>query len=248
MSSDPDPRVLSRVDQLIQLRRHHEARAIVESYLAENPDDATAWAHHALALLPDNPATALSSAQRAVSLEPDRAWLHGVIANVAPAAGDPYYAVHAAQHAVMLDPLDPEGHRVLAERLSCFPIRRAEALQAAEEALRLSPDEPASWLTVGNVWFALGEVEKAEERYRAVLEREPDNEAAKHNLANCRTAERDHGNALRLLQEILASDPRAEGSRRQLDDAIRELLHEVLCLALPAGVVIAVVVSLIWGR
>src|SRR5690606_23842875 len=103
----------ARVNDLIQLRRHGDAKVMVEGYLAEHPEDADGWGYHALALLPSDPAAALRSAEGAVGLDPDRVWLHRVVAQAAGEAGNRHLAVVAAEHAVALDPHDPRSQRLL---------------------------------------------------------------------------------------------------------------------------------------
>ena len=248
MSHQSDRSILAKVDELIQLQRRDEARSMVESYLAEHPDDASGWGYHGLALVDSDPAAALTSAQRAVGLEPERVWLHRVVAIVAHEAGELRLAATAAERAVMLDPHDPQNHRILADQLIRIAGRRDDALRAANEACRLAPDDPRSLVALGNARLGMSDYERAAEHYRAALASDPGNPVALHNLALCHNAMQDHGTALTLLQDLLVASPGNAGARSQLDRALRDLLNEFQWLALFAGLVLAIVAGLLAGQ
>lgn len=246
--ASPPSGSLERAQLLLELGRLAEARSEVERHLAQHPDDAEGWACHALCLRRDDPATAEASAARAITLRPDSAWVHMVMARVAGETGNRHVSIPAARRAVALAPDNAEAHSLLAEELRCRVRRRREAMRSAQEALRLAPDDADVWLTVGNVHLALGEVGQAEQAYREVLAREPDNAAALHNLSLCHSARRNYANAIDLLHYIVRSDPRADGARQQLDRSISDLVGEFQWLALPVAFLLALGAQAAWGR
>ena len=54
----------------------------------------------------------------------------------------------------------------------------------------------------GNLYYAQGQFDLAEEQYRLALRTEPDNETAKFNLANALQKQKKYDDAVKLLEEL----------------------------------------------
>jgi Flp pilus assembly protein TadD len=94
-------------------------------------------------------------------------------ANAALAQGSPLRAIEALRRVLSVDPDDAQAHALLA--LCLVDARRLAAAEIeAKLALAGDPLSPLSHVAMGQVSFARRDFVKAEERFRAVLEMEPD--------------------------------------------------------------------------
>lgn len=117
-------------------------------------------------------------------------------------------AVQACGAALSLDPHDGISHVVHAAVL-----QRARQLTAAADAARravaLAPEEPAAHLVMAEVSTELGDRVTARATYLEVLRLDPDNAAARHDLAVLDLAQGRVGTALRGLLDAGALAPGA---------------------------------------
>jgi tetratricopeptide (TPR) repeat protein len=81
-------------------------------------------------------------------------------------------------------PADPDSQRYL-DAVSGLEAagRTTTAVQAYRAALLRWPDDPRAWLGIGNIAWAEGRWSDAEAAFRELLRKQPDNIAARNNLA-----------------------------------------------------------------
>jgi tetratricopeptide (TPR) repeat protein len=120
-------------------------------------------------------------------------------------AGNPTKALDAYEKVVQEDPQALEAFRDIAE----LRLRMGQpdaALQAAQHAKDLAPADPTSFLFLGNVFVAQGDLAKAAEAYENALKLDPGNLRALENLGNY-YAILDPDKAISYYQRYLESDP-----------------------------------------
>lgn len=150
---------IQRVRSLVDLDRHHEARAALAPLLAGSPNDAELHGLEAQALLGlEDGAGALAAGNRVVALEPDQAWGHQICALALLRLDNATAATHAAAQAVRLAPNHWNAHRIYAFSAAGVPGRGPDALAAAQRAVQLAPHEP-------DAHFALGVVAEQQRRH-----------------------------------------------------------------------------------
>jgi tetratricopeptide (TPR) repeat protein len=112
----------------------------------------------------------------------------------------------AYEQAVRKDPKALQVYRDLAE-LHLRMGKPEEALQAAEHVRDLAPQDPSSFLFLGNVLVAQGNLAKAAEAYEKSLQLDPQNLRALENLGNYYSIV-DPDKALSYYQRYLEIHPR----------------------------------------
>lgn len=116
-----------------------------------------------------------------------------------------------AAEAVSQEQLQASGASVAARRTDIMLMRFADRLDQAEAALqalhRELPDDAGLWLDQGELLARRGLPRAAEERFRAVLNRSPDNVRAQVGLAETIWAQGDIAQARAAVQELQRSAP-----------------------------------------
>jgi tetratricopeptide (TPR) repeat protein len=229
-----------RVEVLCELERWSDALPLLGQVLAGDPENDVAWCRLAQCHLGlGRPEAAMSAAGRAAALAPDTEWPHRLFSFAASSLGEHDLAIRAAREAVRLEPLAWPTHLRLAAALlrSCARAGRydrqaravrAEAGQAAAEALALAPNEAQVHLVHGSVAAAQGRPADAERAYRTALSLEPNSSSAHHLLAGLQL-HRSVGaaglaDAVSGFATALAADPTAQPSRHSLETALRIFL------------------------
>jgi len=121
-------------------------------------------------------------------------------------AGHPAKALEAYEKVVQEDPQALEAFRDIAE----LRLRMGQpdaALQAAQHVKDLAPGDPTTFLFLGNVFVAQGDLAKASEAYENTLKLDPENLRALENLGNY-YAILDPDKAVSYYQRYLDIDPR----------------------------------------
>jgi len=97
---------------------------------------------------------------RALALAPGNAEVLRAYGTLAVCMGRTEAGIAAARRAVMLDPLNRNGHRVLG--LALYRARQyKEAIAAFQDALSLDPEHPAAYADRGLAYYALGDFSSA---------------------------------------------------------------------------------------
>jgi TolB-like protein/Flp pilus assembly protein TadD len=129
--------------------------------------------HLALAWYLDNGALDFARAneeyERALALAPGNAGVLHLSGVFAVKAGRTQAGIASLRRAVVLDPLNLDGHFALGESLY-LGRQNKEAIAALQDALSLDPEDPRSYAFRGFVYYVLGDFELA----RASCERKPD--------------------------------------------------------------------------
>jgi tetratricopeptide (TPR) repeat protein len=221
--------VTRRVEVLCQLDRAEEAVPLLELALAENPDSADLWRHLAYVQAQlDQPSAALEATGRSLEIEPDEEWAHRLASLALDKLGRHADAIAAAQQATRLDPDNWRAHVRLALALLAAGGRHREAWAVATHAAELAPHEPEVHNTVGAMALAVDDYTQAENAFRHVLELDPDNAKAIHNLALVERARGRLGQAAARFGDAVASDPRMHDSAMAVDDSLLELLRRTV--------------------
>lgn len=121
-------------------------------------------------------------------------------------AGNTAKALEAYEKAVKLDPQAVQIYRDIAE-LRMRSGQPDQALSAALKVKDLAPNDPMSFIFLGNVYVAQGELSKASDAYAQALKVDPTNLRALENLGNY-YALTDPPKALTYYQKYLEISPR----------------------------------------
>jgi TolB-like protein len=143
---------------------------------------------------------ALVEYERALALAPGNAQVLQYYSLFAVSIGRSDAAIAAAQHAVILDPLDAHSHGSLSVVL-LSARHYQQALAAADAALALDPDDPQNYGTRGIAYYALGNLEGA----RASCEIKPDDWGNQVCLAVTYDKLGRHADAESVLAKLKAS-------------------------------------------
>ena len=158
-------------DSLLQLMRLPEAESVLEDYTSHFPDDARGWHHLGLcrfAQLEFN--GAVESLEHSLSIEPDQPEALKLLGRVFVAKGVPAAAERAFVRVLRQWPSDPQAHYLLG-RLYQSADRLREAAGELEKTVELDPAMAKAHAYLGSVWFALGEIDRAEQQFKKALRR-----------------------------------------------------------------------------
>ncbi|MGW4244970.1 tetratricopeptide repeat protein [Nocardia sp. NPDC004722] len=210
---------IAKARALIALRRYRDARELLAEVLAADPDNATALADMGkVALMLGDGERALEFTAAALRLAPESAyiWRVRVYAALRTTLGerDPALrraatdlALEAARRAVELDPLASESFRVLAAAQRGDDPRAA--LASIDRAVEIDPENVvAHQMRADILGEDLDRREESEAALRTVLRLDPENAAARFDLALLDLARGDREAAVRGLRGIGATDPR----------------------------------------
>jgi Flp pilus assembly protein TadD len=236
-----------RVEMLCDLGRWEEAVPLVHRLLTVEPENESAWCLLAQCRIGLGQfEAALAAARQAAVLAPGDEWPQRLISFACTHLGLPEEALRAAREAVRLDPHSwqtyarlaaaavrpptgrPRDRAERAGRAGSAGAIRGEAMQAAERALTLAPDEPQVQLIYGTVAASGGRRVEAERAYRTALALDPQNSGAHHLLAALRLRRRSGpvglAEAATGFATALSADPTAHLSRRSLELTLRVFL------------------------
>lgn len=142
----------------------------------------------------------------AATLQPDSA---GAYVNQAYAymnAGEPNKALEPFEMAIEKGDTEPETYRFLAG-LYASNDRMDDAITTLEEATRMYPDNVDLQTELLNAYQVTGQTDKAMDRYRSAVERDPENELFRYNYGTLLTQTGDYAEALVQLQKAVELDP-----------------------------------------
>jgi tetratricopeptide (TPR) repeat protein len=129
-------------------------------------------------------------------------YLHGLLSE---RKGDLAAALADYQKAVQLDPQAVEVYRDLAQ-LNLRTGHTEDALHAAMRVRDLAPGDSSSYLFLGHVYVARGDLSMAAQQYEKALQIEPNNLKALENLGNYYSAV-NTAKALTYYKQYLALEP-----------------------------------------
>lgn len=186
--TDPE---LARIHLMMSRRRYAEAEVRVRRVLSQRPEDE--WALRILAgclTRQDRNVEALDAAQQACRAKPEEPLCWVQLANVRIALRQAPAAVAAAERAVSMSPHHAVTHSALARAFltesQAYRPRTAHdpqrALAAADDAVRLAPDDPDYRCTRAWALVLLERSKEATREYHRVLESSPNNTTAVNGL------------------------------------------------------------------
>lgn len=97
------------------------------------------------------------------------------------------------------------------------------AVAAAEEALAIRPDDPATLIRLAELRVAAGDVDAAEAAYEAAMEAYPESATARVGLGYIALERDDPAKALRIFQEVAATQPEGSEANHHVGLAYRAL-------------------------
>jgi len=160
---------LDLAQQHRQAGRLHEAEALCQQVLAEQPDQADAL--HLLGIVAFQSGRsddAMAFIRRSIALNPHRSHFHCNLGLVLASKGRLDEAIATYRHALVLSPSDAETHNNLGIALRAQG-KLDQSIAAYRQALALRPESPETLNNLGNSLGAKGQWEQAVSAYRQAL-------------------------------------------------------------------------------
>jgi len=170
----------------------------------------------------DRPEEAIRSLAHALEHEPESVYTLCAMSQAYAMRKDWLSALSFAQRAVAADPDEEWAHR----RISCCldaMDRPAEALRAAEEAVRLEPDNPDALQQLCHMQRVTGRLGDAEATALELRAQYPDSASPHFELGLVRIRQRRFAEALQCNRDALAIDPEMSEALNNLGLALSEL-------------------------
>jgi tetratricopeptide (TPR) repeat protein len=232
---------ISRAATMLDLRRYHEAAALLAGIVAAAPDQPRAWCLLARAQLgAGRGADAVLAARRAGALSPADDWPWRLASTALVSLGRGPEAVTAARQARQLAPGLWRSQVCLAQAaMAAGDLTLAD--EAARAALAIDPQEPDVQFTAGKVALAAGALGRAREHQQAALAMDPGHAGAVNELGRISLRERDPGTAAGYFLQAARAAPGVAIFGRNTEVALARL---TVSLAIPAAAVLAVAIGL----
>ncbi len=216
MTSYVEPE-LRRAAAALELHRPQDARRMLATVLAAEPDSARALALMAEAMheCGEPPTAWRPYGDRAAAAAPDDVAILSGLADVARRAGDLSGARWYANRALRAGPTSVQALNVhsLVQLAEGHP---GDALRTAQQALSRRPDDADLLVAHGRALAELGRTAEAQADYVAALRLDPQHVFARNNLAVERLQCGDLRRASRLLHSAVRDDPRTGAMLRNL--------------------------------
>ncbi|MQA05062.1 MAG: tetratricopeptide repeat protein [Streptosporangiales bacterium] len=209
-----------RARVLIDAGRLEEAKGVLQTALAQEPDDGGKWCLFALCMVRlDQYDEALEAAGRAAALEPAEEWPHRLASIALCGKKDYPRAVTAARESVRRESDLWQTHAQLALALHELRDRSSldEAWQAASYAVSLAPEEAETHFVMGVIAQERRQHDVAEQAYEKVLALDPGHAAAMNNLGLVQLRRGKIHAAAEGFTSSLRSDPRLEVARSNVE-------------------------------
>ena len=191
---------------LLELDRDAEARELVATLLADDPDDPALLCMLAQSCLGTNDTEAATrAAAKAIALAPDDEWALRLGALAALRRDDFEHASLLTARAVEADPGNWRTHYVRAQVGVLYD--RVDGEAAARQATALEPDNADCHEVLGDVLLARGRSIDAGEAYREALRLDPDHAGARHGLALVHSRRGNFGRAVAGFADAAAANP-----------------------------------------
>lgn len=216
---DADP-AGERARALIDAGRLEEAKGVLQTALAREPEDGGKWCLFALCMVRlDQFDDALQAAGKAAALEPAEEWPHRLASIALCGKKDYPRAVSAARESVRRESDLWQTHAQLALALHELGNLAAidEAWQAASYAVALAPEEAETHFVMGVIAQERRQHDVAERAYEKVLALDPGHAAAMNNLGLVQLRRGRIHAAVDGFTSSLRSDPRLEVARANVE-------------------------------
>ncbi|MGB2769728.1 MAG: protein kinase [Candidatus Zixiibacteriota bacterium] len=143
--------------------------------------------------------------ERALEIEPTRVATYWAFGNGLRAAGRREDAARVYSRAIEIDSTYRAGHNGL-----CYTYSEMgdfeKALEAADNYIRLLPNEPDAYDTRGDIYAYNGELDQAIDNYRQALKVEPEYANSMRKLLGAHLFKREYDKAETLVGNALSSD------------------------------------------
>lgn len=210
------PVTLARAEQLVELGRYDEARALLYGLLAREPQDVDvlcATAHAELAA--GNWAQAEKISRQAAGEDPNSGRAQRLHALSSLELGRHDLALASAQSAVRLAPTSWQSYAVLASAASAAS-EGEQALAAARRAVQLAPTEPEAHQVLGRVALAAKDVVTAKRAFAESLRLDPRSSAAHTDLGRLAALTNSPLIAVDQVARAARLDPQAPDAARNV--------------------------------
>lgn len=154
-----------------------------------------------------NEGEAESSFRRALELEPLNGRAHLNLARIAKDQGSFKEAMESVRNALKEDSTNADAYNMLAQvyyKMGRFKLAQLVADAGLQD---LDPKHSGLWTTQGLIYLKLDDVIKATASFRAAIENDPKNFAARLNLGVITFSYRDYERSYQLLSEAAALSP-----------------------------------------
>lgn len=236
-----DDQTLRRLEHLVELGRHTDARAGLATYLASDPENVEALLLYADVLDDlDEPVAALDAALAAARLAPDSRRVHEVCASTLSRAGRHQQAIAAGREAVRLDPHSWSAHYTLGRVM--LGERRpnvSAALAEANEAVRLAPHLSHPHNLAGICLDRLMLPAEAHRAFSEAVRLDPTNATAISNLAATHAERGRLRDASHLVTAGLSVDAQGSQLHQQYDFILYKLVRRFFWTEIACGFLIA---------
>jgi len=220
-----------RAQALVEIGRFREASDLLRDTLASGPSDPQTWCSLASALMQaDQAALCLQAARSALALDPECAAAHRLSSSALRCLGRSSEAVAAARECVRLEPAYHNFWILSGAELVAG--HKAEALDAARQALELAPDHAFSHVIMATVAARRHRPWQTERHARRALEIDPENTQAMELLAGALSMRGRLWQALRYQDAAARLDPSSPGARIGVGVALGALFGAAIVAAL----------------
>jgi tetratricopeptide (TPR) repeat protein len=221
----------------IETGNYQRARDVLRQHLSQNPNDPELLAVYADAELRlENYSGAAEIARAALSITPSDAATMRIYALALDGLGRSDEALMLAWRSALDHPNDPVAHWFYARLLHDAREYRS-ALVVVDEALRLSPAFISALFLRGLILKRLGRIEESTAAYQRVLELDPDNAEALHNLSINRLSRGKLDRALEGLLGAARLDPMlGDLARLNVGVVLSKMLSRAAVITLVLGV------------
>jgi tetratricopeptide (TPR) repeat protein len=225
---------------MIDVRHYAEASALLAQLLATEPS-AHGWCLLARARLGEGDyAGVLDAANRAITLSPADGWPHRLASSALWNLRRYPESLRAALEARRLEPDRWQSHASVAQAGASSGNLQLAA-DAADEALRLAPEEPEVRYIAGRVSFALSAYQRAEAHQQRALTADPAHAGALNELGRLALEGHNPVRAVRMFTRAAAVAPESPVYARNVELAvIRSAALAIYAVAAAGGVVVMI--------
>ncbi len=221
MSQTSPSRVeLQRARSLMSLRRFPEAEHHLRLALAHEPEAFDVNMNMALLYFrTQRMVESIQMAERSITLDPQHDWPHRLLsyAHAAKPKADKRLALASAERAAQLQPEVAANYIALSNAHSNMGRKgRIAAIEAAQRAVQLDAEDSLCFLTLGNALLHTERMNEAEHAYRTALWLDPEDNAARSNLALVLRSRGRAEEALPLVRSNLLDAPAEQSHLQEL--------------------------------